>query len=48
MSKSDAEVIQMQLWIIMCALSTNSITKAIAVICVGIHAIAAIFAAVNE
>lgn len=47
MSKADAEVIKMLLWIILCALSTNPYTKAIAVVCVGIHAISAIFAEVG-
>lgn len=47
MSKADAEEIKMLLWIILRALSTDPYTKAIAVACMGFHAIAAIFAAVD-
>lgn len=48
MSKADAEVIKMLLWLILHDLSTNPPTKAIAVVCMCIHAIAAIFATFAE
>ena len=44
MSKVDAEIIKMLLWLILLALSTNPSTEAIAFIGIGLHAIAATFA----
>lgn len=48
MSKADAEIIKMLLWIILRTLSTNPSNEAIATVCMGIHAIAAVFAAFAE
>ena len=48
MSKADAEVIKMLLWLILCTLSTNPSNEAIAIVCMGIHAIAAVFATFAE
>lgn len=48
MSKADAEVIKMLLWLILRTLSTNPPTEALAAFCVGIHAIAAIVSAIAE
>ena len=48
MSKTDAEVIKMLLWLILRTLSTNPPTEALAAFCVGIHAIAAILSAIAE
>ena len=44
MTKADAEIIKMLLWLIMRTVSTNPYTEAIALIGMGIHAIAAVFA----
>lgn len=44
MSKADAEIIKMLLWLILRTLSENPPTEAIALIGIGIHAIAATFA----
>lgn len=48
MSKADAEVIKMLLWLILRTLSTNPLDEALAVVCMGVHAIAAVFAAFAE
>lgn len=48
MTKADAEIIKMLLWLILHTLSTNPLAESLAAFCVGIHAIAAIFAAFAE
>lgn len=48
MTKSDAEVIKMLLWLILRTLSTNPLAESLAAFCVGIHAIAAIVSAIAE
>ena len=48
MSKADAEVIKMLLWIILRALSTDPYNEAIAGFCAGVHAIGAVFAMVTH
>ena len=48
MSKADAEIIKMLLWLILRTLSTNPPTEALAAVCMGIHAIAAILATIAE
>lgn len=48
MSRADVEVIKMLLWLILRALSTNPSNEMIAAVCVGVHAIAAVFATFAE
>lgn len=48
MSKADAEIIKMLLWLILHTVSTNPYTETIAFIGMGIHAIAAILATFAE
>jgi len=47
-TKADAEVIKMLLWLILRTLSTNPLSEALAAFCAGVHASAAIVSAIAE